>query len=81
MAQPADVPNGMTVSGKRDRDDLDLAVTEALDHEPGAQRRRVADEFGEWHAWLLYHDLITRGASAFQTPFLGATLRWKLAWP
>ena len=37
----------MIASGKRDRDDLGLASTEDLGHEPGAQRLRVAEEFGE----------------------------------
>ena len=37
----------MIASGKRDREDLSLASTEALDHEPGAQRLRVAEDFGE----------------------------------
>jgi hypothetical protein len=38
----------MIASGKRDREDLGLASTEDLGHEPGAQRLRVAEEFGEW---------------------------------
>ena len=36
----------MIASGKRDRDDLGLASTEDLGHGPGAQRLRVAAEFG-----------------------------------
>ncbi len=47
MAEP------MIASGKRDREDLGLASTEGLDHEPGAQRLRVAEEFGEWPASAL----------------------------
>ena len=38
----------MIASSKRDREDLARASSEALDHQPGAQRLRVAEEFGEW---------------------------------
>jgi hypothetical protein len=43
----------MIASGKRDREDLGLASTEDLGHEPGAQRLRVAEEFGEYQASAL----------------------------
>lgn len=47
MAEQVADPDILMVTGKRDRDELGLAVTEALDHEPGAQRQRVAELFGE----------------------------------
>lgn len=46
MADGSEPPEPLVAMGKRDRDDLGIASTEALDNEPGQQRRRVAEEFG-----------------------------------